>query len=164
MGNVLYEATFKWDSMYYIGIFVFIFSLIFFLRHRKKRFELDTKMQIAWFFSGMLAVGAFICQMIIGVSAVRDYQQVVVAYREGQYKTVVGEVKNFTTTTPEGKGDETFNINGVHFSYSDNIIQQGYHTSKTFGGVVTGEGQQLKIGFVEKNGENIIVYIEEIIS
>ena len=94
-----------------------------------------------------------------------EHQQVVVAYEEGNYQTVVGKVENFTTMTPpQGKGYETFEIDGVYFSYSDNIIHQGYRISKTFGGVVNGDGQQLKIGYVEKNGENIIVYIEEISS
>ena len=162
MNKILYEATFEWHSMYYGAGIVFVIALIFFLYHRKKRFELDTKMQVIWFFSGLIAAGALIAQVIMGVSAVKDYQQVVVAYEEGNYKTVVGEVEKFTTMTPEGKGYETFEIDGVYFSYSDNIIHQGYRNSKTFGGVIKGDGQQLKIGYIEKNGENIIVYIEDI--
>ena len=162
MSKVLYEVTFEWDSMYYGAAIVFVIAFVFFLAYRKKRFDLDTKMQVAWFFSGLIAVGALIAQIIMGISALNDYQKVVVAYEEGNYQTVVGEVEKFTTTTPEGKGYETFEIDGVYFSYSDNIIHQGYRNSKTFGGVIKGDGQQLKIGYIEKNGENIIVYIEEI--
>ena len=148
--------------MYYGAGIVFVIALIFFLYHRKKRFELDAKMQVVWFFSGLIAVGALIAQIIMGISALNDYQKVVVAYEEGKYQTVVGEVEKFTTMTPEGKGYETFEIDGVYFSYSDHIIHQGYRNSKTFRGVIKGDDQQLKIGYIEKNGENIIVYIEEI--
>ena len=66
MNKVLYEVAFKWDSMYYGAGFVFVVALIFFLYHRKKRFELDTKMQVVWFFSGLIAVGALIAQIIMG--------------------------------------------------------------------------------------------------
>ena len=162
MNKVLYEVTFEWHSLYYSAGIVFVVALIFFLYHRKKRFELDTKMQVAWFFSGLIAAGALIAQIIMSISAIAEYQQVVVAYEEGRYQTIVGEIEKFTTTTPEGKGYETFEIDGVYFSYSDHIIHQGYRNSKTFGGVIKGDGQQLKIGYIKKNGENIIVYIEEI--
>lgn len=164
MSNILYEAAFEWHGMYYGAGIVCVIALIFFCYHMKKRFELDAKMQVAWFFSGLIAAVAFVAQIIMGASAVKDYQQIVVAYQKGQYETVTGEVKNFTTMTPEGKGQEAFDIDGVHFSYSDSIVQQGYHNSKPFGGVIQGEGQKLKIGYVEKNGENTIVYIEEISS
>ncbi len=163
MKNVLYEASFEWDSLYYGAGIVFIITLILFLHLRKKRLELDTQMQVVRFFSGFIAAGALIVQIIMGISAINEYQQVVVAYKEGNYQTVVGEVEQFTTMTPQGKGNESFEIKGVHFSYSDTTIHQGYRNSKTFGGVVRGDGQQLKIGYVEKNGKNIIVYIEEII-
>ena len=162
MNKVLYEVTFEWHSMYYGAAVVFVIALGFFLAYRKKRFELDTKMQVVWFFGGFIAVGALIVQIIMGISALNDYQQVVVAYEEGNYKTVVGEVEEFTTMTPQGKEYEAFEINGVYFSYSDNVIHQGYHNSKTFGGFIKGNVQQLKIGYIEKNGENIIVYIEDI--
>ena len=38
----------------------------------------------ALFFSGLIAAGALITQIIMGISAPNDYQQVVVAYEEGQ--------------------------------------------------------------------------------
>ena len=113
MNKILYEATFEWHSMYYGAGIVFVIALIFFLYHRKKRVDLDTKMQVIWFFSGLIAVGALIAQIIMGVSAVKDYQQVVVAYEEGNYKTVVGEVENFCPMPYAGHEEESFEINGI---------------------------------------------------
>ena len=95
------KQLFEWHSMYYDAGIICIAALIIFLFLRKKRFERNTKMQVVWFLSGMIAIGAFVAQIIMGVSAVKDYQQVIAAYQEGNYKTVVGEVEKFTTLTPE---------------------------------------------------------------
>ena len=55
-------------------------------------------------------------------------------------------------------------INGVKFFYSDYSTQPGYNNAKSHGGVITGDGQHLKIHYVYLNETygNIIVYIEEI--
>ena len=37
----------------------------------------------------------------------------------------------------------------------------GYHNTKSHGGVIRDNGQYLKIGYIQYNNENIIVYIEE---
>ena len=66
----------------------------------------------------------------------------------------------------EGRSNESFEINGVYFSYSDYEIQQGYHNAKSHGGVISGDGQYLKIGYVQpypfSRNDNVIVYIEEL--
>ena len=64
----------------------------------------------------------------------------------------------------EGHAKETFEINGVKFSYSDYNIHPGYNNTKSHGGVITGNGQHLKIRYVYFNEVygNIIMYIEEI--
>ena len=53
-----------------------------------------------------------------------------------------------------------------YFSYSDYEIQQGYHNAKSHGGVISGDGQYLKIGYVQpypfSRNDNVIVYIEEL--
>ncbi len=43
--------------------------------------------------------------------------------------------------------------------YEKTVI--GYHNAKSHGGVIKGDGQYLKIGYVYYGNENIIVYIEE---
>ena len=63
-----------------------------------------------------------------------------------------------------GHKQESFDINGVSFSYSDFSVQPGYHNAKSHGGVITGNGQHLKIGYVYYNSAegNVIVYIEKL--
>jgi hypothetical protein len=77
---------------------------------------------------------------------------------------VEGYVENFDPMPYEGHGDESFEINGVTFSYSDYSIQPGYTNSKSHGGVIAGDGQHLKVGYVYYNETygNIIVYIEQL--
>lgn len=102
--------------------------------------------------------------VIIGITKINMYSRTVAAYKKGEYMVVEGYVENFVPMPYEGKSDESFEINGVKFSYSDYVVQYGYNNSKSHGGVITGDGQHLKIGYVYYNNKygNIIVYIEEI--
>ena len=79
---------------------------------------------------------------------------------------VEGYVENFHPMPFEGHDTERFNINGVNFEYSDSTIINGYHKSSTHGGVITHNGQYLKIKYVVKEyndiKETVILYIAEI--
>lgn len=79
---------------------------------------------------------------------------------------VEGYIENFHPMPYEGHDTEHFEINGIYFEYSDFSIINGYHKSSSHGGVVTHNGQYLKIKYIvnEYNGikENIILYIAEI--
>lgn len=89
------------------------------------------------------------------------YRKTVIAYRNDDYQIVEGYVVNFDPMPYGGHKDETFEINGVKFGYSDYTIMIGYHNTKSHGGVIRDNGQYLKIGYIQYNNENIIVYIEE---
>ncbi len=95
------------------------------------------------------------------------HDRVIGAYQRGEYQTVEGYVENFVHEIPiqgERGRDESFEINGVKFFYSTAAIQPGYHQAQANGGVITGNGQHLKIGYVylDEAYGNVIVYIEEI--
>lgn len=79
---------------------------------------------------------------------------------------VEGYVENFHPQPFEGHDTESFEINGVKFEYSDYIIINGYHKSASHGGVITHNGQYLKIKYIvdEYNDvkETVILYIAEI--
>lgn len=94
------------------------------------------------------------------------HRKVIIPYTKGQYEIVEGYVQNFIPMPPEGHSLEMFDIGDVHFEYSDNLVVVGYNTTKYNGGVIRGNGQYLKVGYVyfNKSYGNIIVYIEEITS
>ena len=90
------------------------------------------------------------------------YTKVVGAYKDGEFMIVEGYVENFDPMPYGGHSEESFEINNVTFSYSDYTIQPGYNNSKSHGGVIEGNGQHLKVGYVDYYGTNIIVYIEQL--
>lgn len=157
MGNVLYEVSYKFEIGAFIPLFMVIMIPVIGLRNRNFADSLGAKifLGVAWCFT--LAV-----TVVVGIHQIRMYTTVTGAYRDGEYQTVEGYVENFHPMPPEGHDTEDFDIQGVSFSYSDYTVMTGYHNAKSKGGVITGDGQYLKIGYVQYNGENVIVYIEEL--
>lgn len=64
----------------------------------------------------------------------------------------------------EGRGNkESFRIGEVKFEYSDyDETGLGYNRSTSHGGIITGNGQQFKIGYVKYKNKNFIVRIETV--
>ena len=91
------------------------------------------------------------------------YRKTVGAYQRGTYEIVEGYVEDFVPMPYEGHANESFQINGIPFSYSDFVITPGYRNAKSHGGVITGNGQYLRVGYIYFNETygNIIVYIEQ---
>ena len=57
----------------------------------------------------------------------------------------------------------SFEVDGVYFEYTENQFPSAYSRTKPFGGVIRGDGQYVKLGFVaDPEYGNVIVYIEEI--
>ncbi|MBR5272881.1 MAG: hypothetical protein IKU25_05740 [Clostridia bacterium] len=164
MGNVLYEVTFKFDFALLVPVVMMIF-ILFCPRMLMSQFE-EKNIHISYksvkiFCSCAFAFVFFIFSISI-ISHINMYKNVVGAYKTGDYEVVEGYVQNFIPMPYEGHAEESFEINGVKFAYSDYIIQSGYNNTKSHGGVIKGDGQYLKIGYVYYNDENIIVYIEQL--
>lgn len=166
MTNVLYEVTYRLDRGMLIPFIVAAGFLFFFVREIKAiRCEKTAKghrVNLCIFFIG-LALGFVVCVIEI-VSQIDMYQNIVAAYHNGQYATVEGYVEDFVPMPAEGHAHETFQINGVAFDYSDNTALQGYNKPKVHGGVISGDGQHLKIRYIYYAHWdcNVIVYIEEL--
>lgn len=92
------------------------------------------------------------------------YRELNTAYQAGTYNTAEGYVDHYAYPAPGTKNDECFRINGVYFSYSDTLLSAGYNTPKDKGGVISGNGQYLKVGYVyfDDIHRNVIIYIEEL--
>ena len=72
------------------------------------------------------------------------YRTNVRALREGQYERVEGIVQHFVPAPAGGHRDETFDVAGHHYAYSDFVVVPGYHRSQSHGGVVR-EGARVRI-------------------
>lgn len=171
MGIVLNEAHFQFEWVDMLPI-VFLVILIFFpkilerthLRSGKELSSAAKQLVRGFCICAGIFVGAI--GVILAVTTADMYAKTVTAYHRGEYEIVEGYVENFHPMPDTGRSNESFKINGIFFSYSDYEIQQGYHNARSHGGVIEGDGQYLKIGYVQLylNSEyrNVIVYIEEL--
>lgn len=79
---------------------------------------------------------------------------------------VEGYVENYHPMPATGHDMEHFEINGVYFEYSDFDGANGYHNAASLGGVVTRNGQYLKIKYVvsedDEGTNNRILYIADL--
>ena len=167
MNNILYEATSKFDfTILAIPTIMIIFMLIFPLIIKKSYEGKDVKLNIKFVKLFCLCGIAFVTfwSAVVLIAQLNMYNKTVGAYGRGEYQIVEGYVENFDPMPYEGHADESFEINGVKFSYSDYNIHPGYNNTKSHGGVIKENGQHLKIGYVYLNETygNIIVYIEQI--
>ena len=118
------------------------------------------------FFIFLSAVSLAICA-IAALRFCSGYMQVIHAYKQGDYKSVEGYVENFTPASSGGEDqedmeEESFDINGVHFSYGDKFIKKfGYHLPSTQGGYIKRDGQYLKLGYITTEKGYVIVKIQE---
>ncbi len=162
MRNVLYEATFKFDLVFLIPVVMMIFIAVFPIIWKKSwegKYTIINYKAVKVFCTCCF-IFALLFSVIFSLSQSHMYKETVVAYINGDYEIIEGYVQDFIPYV-QGR-DESFTINNVSFSYSDYDIQQGYNNTKSHGGVITGNGQHLRIGYVNYNCKNIIVYIEEI--
>ena len=165
---VLYEVYFQFDFIMIVPVLMLV-SIILFPRIMDKAMERTKEVKYNKKFVRIFCTFALIFVVLIGGLGYWGlfdmYQEVVGAYKDGDYEIVEGYVENFEPMPYEGHAQESFDINGVHFEYSDYTLGVGYNNAKSHGGVIHGDGQHLKIGYVYHGPEhgNIIVYIEEIL-
>ena len=164
MNRVLYEASSKYEFLIFIPFVVmFLIAMFLFIRYKLNDNEnLHNNKIFKRFMGGFVCLAIFSIFGLLG--QIHMYSRIVKAYEQGDYQTVEGYVENFDPMPYGGHKQESFDINGVSFSYSDFSVQPGYHNAKSHGGVITGNGQHLKIGYVYYNSAegNVIVYIEKL--
>ena len=162
--RVLYEASFAFEPVWLLlAAFAaaFVIAATVFMRKLRASGILGRKE------ASRVAAAAVLTVLVLGGAAlwygVRLYGATVGAYRRGEYRTVEGYVEDFHPMPETGHDRESFTLGGVEFVYSDYQSQFGYHNARSLGGVVTGDGQHLRIGYTQVPGlGNVIVYIEEL--
>jgi len=167
MGTVLYEAQFQLERGALIPVCLLVVIIFFPKIFSNKEMSKTGKLVVRTLrvFAGILVSGVILLETIMQVNM---YNGIIGAYHRGEYEIVEGYVENFDPMPYSGHAVESFEINGIYFSYSDYTARQGYHNAKSHGGVISGNGQYLKIGYVQyyfnSENQNVIVYIEELTS
>ncbi len=120
--------------------------------------------KVAGFIIGPLGVLLFLISTCGMIAEHIDYSK---ALENGDIHCVEGYIENFHPMPYEGHDVEHFEIDGIYFEYTDYEIMNGYNQTSSHGGVITENGQYLKIKYIESTydsgeGRNIILYIAEI--
>lgn len=172
MEKVLYEYGFNLENLLLcliplaVGI-VFLANSIAQVRSKEKSNGWDgfveTFFKFLGFIVGPIGIIMFVMSVLGLVFEYKNYKEIL---KTDEMFVVEGYVENYHPMPYEGHDTEHFEIDGVYFEYSDYTIMNGYNISASHGGLVTHNGQYLKIKYVteEYDGEdnNIILYISEI--
>jgi hypothetical protein len=68
--------------------------------------------------------------------------------RCGRANIVEGVVTHFDPEPPEGHHEESFNVSGQHFHYSQYVLNSGFNQSRGAGGPMR-EGLQVRIAYID---------------
>lgn len=80
--------------------------------------------------------------------------------KEERIRVVTGVVSQFDAMPESGHRLESFYVESVYFEYSDFIIIEGFHNTRSHGGPINGNGDSVRISYYTKKGENYIVKLE----
>jgi len=116
------------------------------------------------FIGWIVGTFAFLLGVLIIVSYIWNFQSTKQLLKENDVKIVEGYVTNYHPMPWSGHDTERFTINGVYFEYANAVIENCYHNAATHGGVITHNGQHLKIKYIQNSMGNKILYITEILS
>lgn len=165
MEQVFYELHIN----YIDGLFLLIplvLSIVFFLigRQMKNNTEYQPwKRRLGGLVFQITALLMMVVFLLVMGSSILLYAACRQLWKRGEVLEVTGYVENYHPMPVSGHDMESFEIDGVSFSYSNFVLQTGYHCAASWGGVVTHDGQYLKIQYIEVESEKIIVYIAELI-
>ena len=115
----------------------------------------------------LLSVFAFI-NLITVNSVYQEYSMLKEAYETGTCDYVEGTITDYKGYPDTVQWYEEFKVKDVFCAYSSAETTLSYNKPKTDGGVITGNGQKVRIGYVldEMSAEqwvNRIVYIEQLV-
>ncbi len=161
--RVLYEASFTFQPVWLL-ILAFLVIMPYAIVKNMKAFQqkksFDSITGLVFSIIGTLVI--LIVVALVLPDQIKMYENTVGAFKRGDYDVVEGYVENFHPMPKEGHDTESFYIDGVQFKYGY-TVSFGYHKAKVDGGVITENGQHLRIGYTWHDWlGNVIVYIEEL--
>ncbi len=159
--DILYQLGGKFNFLTLIPFFIFIIFLMcgIFLPKIKKLRENERLSKLAKSLPNAFALCTLTVTLIFAVFDVIEYKTLMTAVTEDKMVYAEGVVTDYTICKNK---TEKFKIGNTEFDINPNKFNYGYNVSFTNGSVIK-EGENLKIGYVDYNGEKKIVYIEKIL-
>jgi hypothetical protein len=90
---------------------------------------------------------ALVGNLLVVSGLILQYINLVRDISNNDYKVVDGIVTNFHPMPRSGHAVENFDVDGVHFFYSDYILNPGFNTTSSRGGSIR-EGLHVRISYI----------------
>ena len=157
--NVIFDVTQSgYQSAYFpaFGLIFVVLGVILFGLYRAGKSLRDLFFKDAskrsWWVSPSLFLGFALLWTLSTFSFTYfDYRQLRSAFEEGRCQIVEGRIQNFSPGKDNrGETDETFDVSGVHFSYSAYSASPGFNQTVAKGGPLK-EGVQVRIFVYKQN-------------
>lgn len=150
---MLYEFGFQFHLLDLAKVLFFVIPLViwFFANSLDKKLFKILLSLLSFLFAAFILLEVFIFPVI-------SYFKIKQDLKEGFVYTVEGEVKNFSSPESSfgGHNSESFSINDVDFIYFG-TENYGYSRFACNHGVITGNGQNLKITYVKSRFDDELV-------
>lgn len=151
---IKYYPTFEIDLYIIIPLFWFIIYIYILKKYKNNNALLNSVILIRMIFWG---IASFIITMCLLFHTLYP----IYCFNTGKYEIIEGYVEDFKPGSSTDNKMEGFSINGICFKYSDGVISGGYNRTINHGGVIRGNGQHIKIAYIDYETSNQIIYIEE---
>lgn len=155
--QTVFEVTDKSivDIMMFIPTILLAFFIVIYVVNRNR--PEAQKGMVLWF---SLIVVTSIVSIITIFATLKSRLKTRNDFYNKSYSIVEGKVENFDPMPAEGHKSESFDLQGIHFEYSDYNPSYSFNNSASHGGPIWGDGQELRIGYVQENRKNYILKIE----
>jgi hypothetical protein len=163
--ETIYEYKFGGSDIWHIiPILIFAllgFGIVYFVKRYYKR--ISGHRQIILFFGWILGLIAsvMIVVFLMKIPSILDRERNLKSMIENKtYMKVEGVIKNYIAPQKSPNHFESFSVKGVHFRYSDYVIIDGFHKTSNSKGPIKENGQMVRIGYTNIDGENVILKLE----
>ena len=131
-----------WEFVLVFCGFVLLSIALIIYDHRHPRAGIKGAYRRVFFYVYALVSFALAIEAVPDI--ISEYRTNVRALRDGRYQRVEGIVENFVPAPVGGHRDETFDVAGHHYAYSDFVVVAGYHQSQSHGGAIR-QGAHVRI-------------------
>lgn len=152
--NYISDTTFPFWTFGLIFIFISLLLARAYYKIHQTVFNIKT------IFALIMFTFAFFWSTVVYISENHSKRFVKNIIATKKLKNVEGAVTHFDPMPFGGHKEESFSVNNVHFKYSDFLVIQGFHNTKSHGGPINGNGDSVRISYYTKNNDNYIVKLE----
>ena len=163
--EIIYEYRFSYSTVLLILPLLCFVALSFFLIIKAKKIfpKFTIKRQVflfVFYMSFFVSLLMTILMVVKMPKIITNENQLKDALELKEYSVVEGEVKDYKLKEINNQYFESFQINNIKFIYSDNVNVNGLHQTSKRMGPIKSNGQYLRISYITRDSENLILKIE----